>query len=202
MILFALGGFSTLGHAAVDFNAEVRPILSNNCFFCHGPDSHERKADLRLDTEKGATRDLGGYAALVPGSLDKSEMWARITSPDPDELMPPAEAHKVMKPKEREIIKQWILEGAKYDKYWAYEQPEKSPVPNEGMEWSTHWIDRFVYTKLRENEMKPSPDADRVTLVRRLHFDLTGLPPHPDEADAFTQDKRPLDQVVADRVDA
>ena len=107
-----------------------------------------------------------------------------------------------MKPKEREIIKQWILEGAKYDKYWAYEQPEKSPVPNEGMEWSTHWIDRFVYTKLRENEMKPSPDADRVTLVRRLHFDLTGLPPHPDEADAFTQDKRPLDQVVADRVDA
>ena len=202
LFLLALGGFSTLGHAAVDFNAEVRPILSNNCFFCHGPDSHERKADLRLDTEKGATRDLGGYAALVPGSLDKSEMWARITSPDPDELMPPAEAHKVMKPKEREIIKQWILEGAKYDKYWAYEQPEKSQVPNEGMEWSTHWIDRFVYTKLRENEMKPSRDADRVTLVRRLHFDLTGLPPHPDEADAFTQDKRPLDQVVADRVDA
>ena len=87
--------------AAVDFNADVRPVLSNNCFFCHGPDAHERKADLRLDTSEGATRDLGGYAALVPGSLEKSEMWARISSTDRDEIMPPPEAHKVMKPKER-----------------------------------------------------------------------------------------------------
>jgi len=186
----------------VDFNAEVRPVLSNNCFFCHGPDAHERKADLRLDTQKGATRDLGGYAALVPGSLEKSEMWARIVSSDPDELMPPPEAHKVMKPGDREIIKKWILEGAKYDKYWAFEQPGKSPVPASGKDWSDHWIDRFVYAKLKEKQFKPSPDADRITLVRRLHFDLTGLPPVPREVDSFVNDKRPLDQVVTDRVDA
>ncbi len=186
----------------VDFNAEVRPVLSNNCFFCHGPDAHERKADLRLDTQKGATRDLGGYAALVPGSLEKSEMWARIVSSDPDELMPPPEAHKVMKPGDREIIKKWILEGAKYDKYWAFEQPGKSPVPASGKDWSDHWIDRFVYAKLKEKQFKPSPDADRITLVRRLHFDLTGLPPVHREVDSFVNDKRPLDQVVTDRVDA
>jgi len=177
-------------------------VLSNNCFFCHGPDAHERKADLRLDTQKGATRDLGGYAALVPGSLEKSEMWARIVSSDPDELMPPPEAHKVMKPGDREIIKKWILEGAKYDKYWAFEQPGKSPVPASGKDWSDHWIDRFVYAKLKEKQFKPSPDADRITLVRRLHFDLTGLPPVPREVDSFVNDKRPLDQVVTDRVDA
>ena len=186
----------------VDFNAEVRPVLSNNCFFCHGPDAHERKADLRLDTEEGATRDLGGYAALVPGSLEKSEMWARIISPDSDDVMPPPEAHKVMTPKEREIIKQWILEGAKYDEYWAYQPPSKTPVPTMGKDWSDHWVDRFVYAKLSEKNLKPSPDADRITLARRLHFDLTGLPPRPDEVDSFTQDKRPLDQVVSDRVDA
>ncbi|MEK9632721.1 MAG: c-type cytochrome domain-containing protein, partial [Opitutae bacterium] len=169
--------------AAVDFNADVRPVLSNNCFFCHGPDAHERKADLRLDTSEGATRDLGGYAALVPGSLEKSEMWARISSTDRDEIMPPPEAHKVMKPKEREIIKQWILEGAKYEKYWAYEPPRENPVPATGKEWSDHWIDRFVFAKLKEKQLEPSPDADRITLVRRLHFDLTGLPPRPEEVE-------------------
>jgi hypothetical protein len=200
--LAVLVSLPSLLWSAIDFNSEVRPVLSNNCFFCHGPDSHERKADLRLDTEEGATRDLGGYAALVPGSLTKSEMWARIISPDPDDIMPPPEAHKVMKPKDREIIKLWILEGAKYDKYWAYEPPHANPVPSSGKDWSTHWIDRFVYSKLQEKGLKPSPDADRITLVRRLHFDLTGLPPHPDEVDSFTQDKRLLDKVVADRVDS
>jgi len=200
--LVVLFGLPSLLWSAIDFNSEVRPVLSNNCFFCHGPDGHERKADLRLDTEEGATRDLGGYAALVPGSLEKSEMWARIISPDSDDVMPPPEAHKVMTPKEREIIKQWILEGAKYDEYWAYQPPGKTPVPTMGKEWSDHWIDRFVYAKLSEKNLKPSPDADRMTLARRLHFDLTGLPPRPDEVDSFTQDKRPLEQVVSDRVDA
>ena len=200
--LVVLFGLPSLLWSAIDFNSEVRPVLSNNCFFCHGPDGHERKADLRLDTEEGAIRDLGGYAALVPGSLEKSEMWARIISPDSDDVMPPPEAHKVMTPKEREIIKQWILEGAKYDDYWAYQPPVKTPVPTMGKDWSDHWIDRFVYAKLSEKNLKPSPDADRITLARRLHFDLTGLPPRPDEVDSFTQDKRPLDQVVADRVDA
>ena len=174
----------------MDFNADVRPVLSNNCFFCHGPDAHERKADLRLDTSEGATRDLGGYAALVPGSLEKSEMWARISSTDRDEIMPPPEAHKVMKPKEREIIKQWILEGAKYEKYWAYEPPRENPVPATGKEWSDHWIDRFVFAKLKEKQLEPSPDADRITLVRRLHFDLTGLPPRPEEVESFVKDGR------------
>ena len=188
-------------YSAVDFNAEVRPILSNNCFFCHGPDAHERKADLRLDTEKGATPDLGGYAALIPGNLDKSEMWARIINQDPDEVMPPPESHKKLKPRERQILRQWIVEGAKYDKYWAYEQPRKSPLPNEGKGWSDHWIDRFVFGKLREKGMSPSPDADRITLARRLHFDLTGLPPRTAEVESFVEDKRPLGEVVADRVD-
>ena len=198
--MFCLVPFLALS-AAVDFNADVRPVLSNNCFFCHGPDAHERKADLRLDTSEGATRDLGGYAALVPGSLEKSEMWARITSSDRDEIMPPPEAHKVMKPKEREIIKQWILQGAKYDKYWAYESPTKTLVPATGKDWSDHWIDRFVFAKLKEKQLEPSPDADRITLARRLHFDLTGLPPRPEEVESFVKDGRPLDKVVNDRVD-
>ena len=138
---------------------------------------------------------------MVPGSLEKSEMWARISSTDRDEIMPPPEAHKVMKPKEREIIKQWILEGAKYEKYWAYEPPRENPVPATGKEWSDHWIDRFVFAKLKEKQLEPSPDADRITLVRRLHFDLTGLPPRPEEVGSFVKDGRPLDKVVNDRVD-
>lgn len=201
--LLAVLTLSTTVHAAdIDFNRDIRPILSDKCFFCHGPDSHERQADLRLDTFDGATADFGGYQPIKPGDLENSEVVARILSDDPDTLMPPPDSHKSLKPSEIDLLKQWIAEGAEYAEAWAYVPPIKRDAPQvKDGSWPRNWIDRFVLARLDQEGLTPSPDADRVTLVRRLHFDLTGLPPTADEAKSFVEDKRPLDDVIADRVD-
>ena len=167
----------------VDFNREVRPLLSANCFFCHGPDSHQRKAGLRLDTEAGLRARLkkGGHA-VVPGKPGESRLVARITHSDPDERMPPPETGKVLKPEQIELLKRWIREGANYSRAWAYVSPKRHPVPNPRRgDWAVNWIDRFILARLEKEGLKPSPQADRVTLIRRLSFDLTGLPPTPEE---------------------
>ncbi|MBL9153431.1 MAG: PSD1 domain-containing protein [Verrucomicrobiales bacterium] len=164
----------------VDFNRDIRPILSDKCFFCHGPDAAERKADLRLDTAEGATADLGGYAAIVPGQPEKSEFVARITATDADEIMPPPDSHKTLKPAEIALLTRWIQEGAAYSAPWAYVAPRKHPEPAvKDAAWPTNWVDRFILSRLEAAGLTPSPQADRVTLIRRLHFDLTGLPPSP-----------------------
>ncbi len=183
---FCVLPLAALGEEALDFNKDIRPILSDKCFFCHGPDAHERKGDLRLDTEAGALSDLGGYAAIVPGKTSESEFVARITTSDPDDLMPPEDSHKKLKPKEIKLLTRWIAEGGTYSEPWAYVRPKKHSVPEvSDAVWPSNWIDNFVLSKLERKKLQPSPEADTVTLVRRLHFDLTGLPPTPEVVAAF-----------------
>jgi len=178
----------------VNFNRDVRPILSDRCFQCHGPDKHERKGKLRLDQadgEQGAYRVRGGIAALKPGDLEESEVWYRLTTYDEDDVMPPADAHKKpLTAAEREIIKQWIEEGANYDAFWAFKKPVIAPPAAKG-KWGHGPIDGHVLARLEKESLSPSPEADKRTLLRRLTFDLTGLPPTLEELAEFDADPSP-----------
>ncbi len=190
---------SSAAEPELDFNRDVRPILSDKCFFCHGPDEHERGADLRLDTAEGALADLGGYAAIVPGDPEESEFMYRIL--DKDDPMPPEKSHKTLKPEEIDILRRWIEQGAEYSEPWAYVKPQAHPAPEVAdAGWSLNWVDRFVLARLEDEGLEPSPDADPVTLLRRLHFDLTGLPPTPDQVEAFVSGQKTLDAVVDDLI--
>ena len=175
-----------LAWAEVDFSRDIRPILSDRCFACHGFDDQKREADLGLHTFEHATEDLGGYAAIVPGDPEKSELFHRITTDDEDDLMPPPEGNKpALTADEIALFKQWIEEGAKYEPHWAFAVPEKPALPKSGKGWARNGIDHFIATKQAGKNFKPAPEADPVTLLRRVSFDLTGLPPTPDEAEAF-----------------
>jgi hypothetical protein len=172
---------------ALDFNRDVRPILSDKCFACHGPDEEGRKADLRLDIESEAKNDE--LMAIVAGSPEDSEMVYRIHSEDEDELMPPPEIGKTLTQEEKDILEQWIQEGAVWADHWAYAPPVDHPTPkvkNRG--WSSLWIDQFALANIEKTNLLPAKDADPVTLVRRLHFDLTGLPPSPQVVQSFESD--------------
>ncbi|QDV58766.1 PSD1 and planctomycete cytochrome C domain-containing protein [Rosistilla oblonga] len=179
----------------LQFNRDIRPILSETCFHCHGPDSHGRRADLRLDTRDGATTDLGGYQAITPGELEKSEAWNRIISDDPELLMPPPESHLALTDQQKTMLRRWIEEGAEYQGHWAFIPPTMPPVPQvdfsddaaEG-NWSRGSIDSFVAARLAEADLTPSPEADPRTLIRRLSLDLIGLPPTIQETQAFVED--------------
>ncbi|MFK7770336.1 MAG: PSD1 and planctomycete cytochrome C domain-containing protein [Mariniblastus sp.] len=164
--------------ANLEFNRDVRPILASNCFACHGPDEEHRESDLRLDVRESAT-DAG---AIVPGNAGQSELVSRIFSDDDDLQMPPTHLNKPLGEKDKSILKQWITEGARYDKHWGFVAPVKAPLPDVAM---PNPIDKFVVDRLRQNKMKLSTTADRYTLIRRVYLDLTGLPPTPTEADAF-----------------
>ncbi|MEM9478696.1 MAG: PSD1 and planctomycete cytochrome C domain-containing protein [Verrucomicrobiota bacterium] len=170
----------------IKFNRDIRPILSETCFHCHGPDEHGRRADLRLDSLEGATADLGGYAAIVPGNLEESEAWYRIITDDPEELMPPPESHLVITAEQKALLKRWIEEGAEYEGHWAYEAPIRPETPE--ADWGQNEIDAFILARLREEGMEPSPEADPHTLIRRLTLDLTGLPPTREEVTNFVRD--------------
>lgn len=169
----------------ISFNHHVRPILSENCFFCHGPDEKTQEAGLRLDTVEAATADLGGYAAIVPGDAEKSEVWVRILSDDPDEMMPPADSHRELSPADREILRLWINDGAQYDPHWAFMTPEKVAVPQSDSAWVKNPIDAFVLDRLEHENLTPNPPASARTLLRRLSLDLTGLPPLPSDLADF-----------------
>jgi len=173
----------------VDFNRDIRPLLSDNCFHCHGPDANTREADLRLDVETDAKADLGGYFAIKDGDTEKSELIERLFTDDEDLLMPPPESEKRLSPEQKELFKRWIAQGAKWSKHWAYVAPTKHPVPNVDQKWSQHWIDQFVLKKLKEKQISPNGKAEKVTLLRRVYFDLTGLPPTAEDVDAFLVDK-------------
>ncbi|MFM1995714.1 MAG: hypothetical protein RLZZ111_101 [Planctomycetota bacterium] len=168
--------------AEIEFNRDIRPILSDNCFACHGPDAGHRQADLRLDVRDEAV--AGG--AIVPGKSAESTVIARIRSEDAAEVMPPPESHKKLDDKQKALLVRWIDEGATYQEHWAYEPPVKPPVPA-----GTNGVDHLVRQRLATLGIEPSPEADRRTLVRRLSFDLTGLPPTPQEVDAFVNDTSP-----------
>jgi len=173
----------------VDFQRDVRPILSANCFACHGPDEQTREADLRLDMRAEAMADLGGHAAIVPGDPGASELIARIATDDPIDVMPPPESKKSLKPEEIEILRKWIADGAVWPRHWAFETPKrpKSPAVSDAS-WVSNPIDAFVLARLDREGLTPSPEADRVTLLRRLHLDLIGLPPTVEDLEAFLAD--------------
>jgi hypothetical protein len=171
----------------VEFNRDVRPILSNHCFVCHGPDSNLRKAKLRLDVEKEALARV-----LVPGKPADSELYKRIISADPVERMPPAKANKPLGQEQIETLRRWIEQGAKYDKHWSLLTPRLAALPRvKDSTWPRNPIDDFILARLEKEGLKPSPEADRRTLMRRVYFDLIGLPPSPAEVDAFLADKTP-----------
>ena len=178
---------ASLAHGTLDFNRDVRPILSDKCFACHGPDEEGRKADLRLDIESEAKSD--DLMAIIAGNPDESEIIYRIHSDDEDELMPPPEIGKPLTKKEKQILEQWIKEGAVWADHWAYVPPVDHPTPEiKDMQWQTHWIDPFALSDIEKRNFRPAKEADPVTLVRRLHFDLTGLPPAPEVVQSFASD--------------
>jgi hypothetical protein len=176
----------------VDFNRDIRPILSNKCFFCHGPDAAHRKGGsdgLRLDTYDGATTDLGGYRAVAPGDPAASALIERVLSTDPDTVMPPKSIGKPITPAEADLLKQWIQQGAHYANHWAYVPPVKPALPPvKQAAWPRTGIDHFLLHRLNAEGLSPMPEADRATLIRRVALDLTGLPPTLEELDRFTAD--------------
>ena len=173
---------------ALDFNRDIRPILSENCFYCHGQDGNKREADLRLD-DRAAAIEAG---AIVPGDPGASTMLERIHSTDPDVLMPPPTSNRRLSDDQKKLLDRWIRDGAEYEPHWAFTAPVR-PMPPEvkRADWARNDVDRFVLAKIEAAGLSPSPEADRATLVRRLHADLVGLPPTPEEVDAFIADSRP-----------
>jgi len=190
------------GAATIDFNRDIRPLLSDNCFSCHGPDASHRKAKLRLDVEEGATSDLGGYQAVAPGQPEASELIARINASDPDDLMPPPDSGKSLADEEKRLLRAWIQSGAPWAQHWAYVPPTRHPVPAaRDASWPLSWVDDFIMARLEAEGLSPAPEADRVTLIRRLTFDLTGLPPTPAEVKDFLEDRSEDDyERVVDRL--
>ncbi len=177
----------------VGFNHDIRPILSDKCFACHGPDQNKRKADLRLDTRKGAMADRGGYAAVVPGDLENSELIARINAEDDDSVMPPRGHPKPLTRPEKELLEHWVQQGAGYEDHWAYIRPVRPRLPEvRNRSWPRTAIDAFVLAALEGQGLTPSPEAQRATLIRRLSLDLTGLPPTPAEVASFEGDHSAL----------
>ena len=180
------------GAGEVRFNRDIRPILSDKCFKCHGPDANHRKADLRLDTLEGALADLGDYAAVVPGAPGKSELIARITTGDEDDVMPPPDTGKTLSDDEKKLFRDWIAQGGEYEAHWAYIPPKRPPMPTvSARAWPSGAIDRFILARIESANLSPSPQADAATLARRLHFDLTGLPPSPRLAKRLASDTSP-----------
>ena len=194
-----------VSHAEVSFNRDVRPILSDKCFSCHGLDAKRRKAELRLDTPEGATSKAeSGAVAIQPGDLQKSELWSRITSDDKDERMPPPKSHKTLSATEKITLRQWIEQGAPYQKHWSFEPQTKTPPPTLAAETNPpNPIDAFIVDRLKSLGLQPQPPADKATLLRRATFALTGLPPSVAELNTFLTDSTPdayekaLDRLLA-----
>jgi len=158
----------------IEFNRHIRPILSDHCYTCHGPDSAARQADLRLDRRDDAV----AMKAIVPGNVKTSAMLARILSSDPNEVMPPPRTKKTLTREQKQLLTQWIRDGAEYEPHWSYLAPKDPPLPKvQTPNWVTNAIDTFVLSRLESEGLSPAPRADRRTIARRLSLDLTGLPP-------------------------
>jgi hypothetical protein len=199
---------ASAGENRLDFNRDIRPILSENCFQCHGFDEKARQAELRLDVGDEALADRDGNPVIVAGHPERSELWRRITSDDAAEKMPPPDSHRVLKPWQKDVLKRWIDEGAVYQKHWSFIPPRKPAVPEVHVVasfrdadasvgdtrprgWPKNEIDHFILDRLNAEGLQPSAEADRRTLVRRVHLDLTGLPPTAAEVEAFAADDSP-----------
>ena len=189
LICLLLVGKPSQAGSPVDFNRQIRPILSDNCFQCHGPDAAHRKADLSLDLEEHAKSDTRKERVVVPGAPDRSAMIRRIITENSEDRMPPPDSGKELSLEEISLLKRWIAEGAPWSRHWAYIPPRRHPLPEvQNSEWPINSIDPFILAQLKKTNLTPSPQADPVTLLRRLSFDLTGLPPSPAEVTAFVDD--------------
>ena len=176
----------------IDFSRDILPILSDKCYHCHGPDEQARKAELRFDTKAGAFRVQEGRAVIIPGQSAVSELIIRVTSTDPEEVMPPQSANRDLSPRQTELLKRWIDQGAKWGTHWAFVSPQRPALPAmKRADWERNGIDRFILQKLELQGLEPAPQASRTTLIRRLTFDLTGLPPTLPEIDVFLGDETP-----------
>ena len=174
------------------FNAQIQPILSENCYHCHGPDKNSRKAALRLDRAEYALAGGDHGPAIKPGDPARSLMMRRILSADPQEVMPPPAMHNQLKPEQVALLEKWIAQGAVYEEHWAFVAPQRPVLPAvRGADWARNPVDRFILARLEKEGLAPAPEADRSTLIRRVSYDLTGLPPTPAETAAFLADDAP-----------
>jgi hypothetical protein len=206
LLTIGLAGSLSGADKSIEFNRDVRPILSEYCLACHGFDAAKREAGLRLDTRDGAIAELdSGTKAISPGKVEESELMRRILSEDHDEVMPPGHSGKKLSDKQKATLKAWIEQGAEYQKHWAFLPPQPQPLPD--LKSATDVaklsaIDRFVYSKLEQNQLQPSQPADAITLIRRVNLDLIGLPPTPEEVDAFvTESQKDADAAFERLVD-
>src|SRR4051794_29886581 len=196
LMAWALLGAATATRAAgpgqVDYDRDIRPILAENCYACHGPDANARKGDLRLDRKEDALRERSGGSAIVPGDLDASELIQRIVDADPDHHIPPPNSGKALTANQVETLRRWVADGAKWQGHWPFLPPRRPAVPEvTDRPWPRNPIDPVLLARLDRKGLKPSPEADRFALIRRLSLDLTGLPPTIDEVDSFVGDHRP-----------
>ena len=197
---------SARAETPIDFNLDIRSILSNRCFACHGPDESNRQGGLRLDVREGAMAEAdSGERAVVPGEPEESELIARVMSDDEYVRMPPPDTGKALSDREKQLLSQWIRQGAAYAQHWSYVKPQRPPLPdldaalaragqsdaNRWKTWPRNGIDHFILHRLLDESMQPSPEADRYALIRRVALDLTGLPPTMDEVDRFVNDPDP-----------
>ncbi|MEO2031732.1 MAG: DUF1549 domain-containing protein, partial [Planctomycetaceae bacterium] len=173
-------------HSDIQFNEHVRPVLSEYCFACHGPDSASRKGDLRLDLREAAIES----GAVSPGDIENSELIARITSADPELVMPPPASQKSLSARHKQILTQWVEDGAEWQKHWSFIKPVRPALPQaaDGGEWSSNEIDHFIHLKHAESGLKPNGPADRHVLARRAALDVTGLPPTREVLSTFIDD--------------
>ena len=183
----------------ISFNRDIRPILSDNCLFCHGPDEEAREADLRLDRADDALAGRGGYRVIEPGDPEASELIYRVSTDDQLDLMPPPDSGKELSPEQVETLRRWIAQGATFERHWSFVPPTRPEIPGVDDEsWPVGAIDRLLLAGIEAGGLRPSPEADRETLIRRLTIDLAGLPPTIAEVDAFLEDDRPdaYDRVI------
>ncbi|MBA3480395.1 MAG: DUF1549 domain-containing protein, partial [Pirellulales bacterium] len=194
LALFAAGCIEIVrADDAISFDRDVRPILSDNCFACHGPEEASREGGFRLDVKESAFGEAdSGSHPIVPGDVDSSELIARITSDDESLRMPPIDSHKTLSPQEIETLRRWIAAGAPWRKHWSLIPPARPELPTvKHANWSRGAVDQFILPRLEQEGLTPSPEADRATLLRRVTLDLTGLPPTTAEVEAYLADNRP-----------
>lgn len=194
-LLVFVASASSVDAQSLDFNRDIRPILSENCFYCHGQDGNKRQADLRLDQREPVIK----AGAIVPGDPAKSSLLTRIHSTDPDQMMPPPKSNRRLSPEQKAILEKWVSEGANYQTHWAFVAPTRPDVPKVTKPgWVRNSIDHFILERLEREKLSPSPEADRATLIKRLSIDLIGLPPTPAEVDAFVgdQDEKAYEKLV------
>ncbi|MCA9096582.1 MAG: DUF1549 domain-containing protein, partial [Planctomycetaceae bacterium] len=186
--LFLWGTINANAQEKLEYNRDIRPILFEYCFACHGADSAARKADLRLD-QRDAAMEMG---AIVPGNVDESSLMQRVLSEEPEEIMPPPATKKTLSEKQKEILARWIREGAEYQAHWSFIAPVRPEIPTvQNQAWIKNPIDAFILSRLEKEHLAPAPEADRRTLARRVSLDLTGLPPSPDLVESFVNDSNP-----------